>query len=302
MRRPSCFVIVFFLSFSSRVKALIISHPRSKSEFAPAESSANEVVSQIIPLSLRIRSTREEDIPRICDLLASSEICREKSDLFGVSIAKMRLSASFHSLLTQRFQAWQKGRSVMSEVAKLCQDLEVEDYDRVNTLEANKLRMIWDNDSFRCYLQKAALLSNEPHLWKDHNFYLCPSDTSLFQHMMVTAEDKRSGSIVGFCEVAMLLPPFGSDLTHAVPTIGNLIISRQYRRKGIASRLLATATAYVAQFWNQSLSDEIGLYVASNNKSAISLYQKHGFQLRHPVDSCQEKWYFTKNIHDMVHQ
>jgi ribosomal protein S18 acetylase RimI-like enzyme len=291
------FLLIIVLGTFSQATALVISFPRAISELIPADLSSNDIDRKMIPLSLRIRSTREEDIPKISALLATAGMENEESNSFAASINKMRLSASFQSLLSPRFQALQKGREVISQVSKYCLDLAGKNNDFEKISAANRLRLIWEHDSFRSYLQKASLLSNEPHIWKDHNFYLCPSDPSQLQHMMVTAEDRTSGSIVGFCEVAMLLPPHAKDVTDAVPTIVNLVISRQYRRRGVANRLLATTMLHVARFWNQSSSDEIALYVASDNESAISLYKKNGFQPRHPWTSSSDHSYFTKTVH-----
>lgn len=228
---------------------------------------AGDDVTVRVPVSVRIRSTREEDIGQISSLLASAaaDSANDGPFNFGASIAKIKRSASFHSLLLHRYQTMREGYIALSKVNKLCLDKQVSDADR--------LRLIWDHDAFRSKIQKAATMSNEPHLWKEHNFSLCPQDPSQLQHIMLTAEDSLSGSVVGFCEVAMMSSP--EDETSCKPTIANLATCLQYRRRGIASNLLTTVVRYVKQQWDSS--DEIALYVSKDNENAISLYTKHGF-------------------------
>merc|ERR1712232_995503 len=126
--------------------------------------------------------------------------------------------------------------------------------------------MIWDQESlFRSLIQKAAKQSKEPHAWKDHNFALCPPDFTHFQHKMITAEDTYSRSILGFCEVFMLLTPTG-DCCDINPTVANLVISPHYRRRGIGSNLLESAKRYVNQNWR---TQKVALYVKRWNVQAI---------------------------------
>ena len=233
------------------------------------------------PVSVRIRSTREEDIEQIASLLASAGSDNSNNGMFnwGASIAHMRRVASFQSLLLLRCQTIREGNKAFSKVTKDCQDVQVSDSDR--------LRLIWEHDGFRTKLQKAATMSAEPHLWKEHNFYVCPQDTCQLQHILLTAEDVSSGTVVGFCEVAMMSAPHGED--SRAPTIANLATSSQYRRRGIAGDLLASATRYVKQHWD--LSHEIALYVSNDNDAAVSLYSKHGFERHGAMDD--DKLYMT---------
>ena len=247
--------------------------------------SRSSSTTTVQPIAVRIRATREEDIGPVSDLLASTTTTTSGMEHrngifnFGVSmVTHMKRSTSFHSLLLQRFQTIEEGKRALSKVSQKCVDAQVSDADR--------LRLIWNQDAFRNKLQKAAAMSNEPHLWKEHNFSLCPQGASQLQHIMLTAEDTLSGSIVGFCEVAMMSSPDHHDTsdttpvpTIGIPTIANLATSPQYRRRGIASSLLTSATRYVQQCWETS-SNEIALYVSKDNERAVSLYTKYGFEER----------------------
>jgi ribosomal protein S18 acetylase RimI-like enzyme len=257
---------LFFVLCTLQSYALIVSSPRTFMDvFKPAITDAD--VSVHVPVSVRIRSTRMEDIEQISSLLASAAAdgTNDGQFNFAASIAKMKRSASFHSLLLHRYQTMREGYIALSKVNNLCLGKQVS--------EADRMRLIWDHDSFRSKVQKAATMSNEPHAWKEHNFSLCPQDPSQLQHIMLTAEDSLSGSVLGFCEVAMMSSP--EDETSCKPTIANLATCLQYRRRGIASNLLSTVVRYVKQQWDSS--DEIALYVSKDNENAISLYKKHGF-------------------------
>lgn len=245
--------------------------------------SSHGIATSVRPIAVRIRATREEDIGPISDLLATTTTTSETEHRkgifnFGVSmVTQMKRSTSFQSLLLHRFQAIEEGKKALSKVAQQCIDAQVSDADR--------LRLIWNHDAFRSKLQKAATMSNEPHMWKEHNFSLCPQGASQLQHIMLTAEDTLSGTIVGFCEVAMMSSPDHHDTSNplksamGIPTIANLATSPQYRRRGIASSLLASATRYVQRNWETS-SNEVALYVSKDNDRAVSLYKKYGFQER----------------------
>jgi ribosomal protein S18 acetylase RimI-like enzyme len=260
--------------------------------------SSNGVATNVRPIAVRIRATREEDIGPVSELLATAitptPVTEQRNGIFnfGVSmVTQMKRSTSFHSLLLHRFQAIEEGKRALSIVAHQCIDTQVSDTDR--------LRLIWNHDAFRSKLQKAAAMSNEPHLWKEHNFSLCPQGASQLQHIMLTAEDTLSGSIVGFCEVAMMSSPEHPDTSNplesaiGIPTIANLATSPQYRRRGIATSLLASATRYVQRNWETS-SDEVALYVSKDNGRAVSLYKKHGFHERYGALD-EDKLYMIMN-------
>eukprot|EP00537_Pseudo-nitzschia_pungens_P018436 CAMPEP_0172407640 /NCGR_PEP_ID=MMETSP1061-20121228/75216_1 /TAXON_ID=37318 /ORGANISM="Pseudo-nitzschia pungens, Strain cf. pungens" /LENGTH=148 /DNA_ID=CAMNT_0013143721 /DNA_START=42 /DNA_END=484 /DNA_ORIENTATION=+ len=129
--------------------------------------------------------------------------------------------------------------------------------------EADKLRLLWSNDAFRNSMEKAASLSNEPHIWKDHIFHCAPPSFDWLFHKMFTAENAFTGEIIGFCEIAMLSKPSeeksftvssasaGSlfldeecslgDEESGLPTFLNVVTSMKYRRRGVASTIVDAA-------------------------------------------------------------
>jgi GNAT superfamily N-acetyltransferase len=61
------------------------------------------------------------------------------------------------------------------------------------------------------------------------------------------------------------------------PAITNLAVSEDYRRRGIATRLLQTAARFARQEWK---AQEFGLYVEKANSAAIALYQRNGYTIK----------------------
>ena len=152
---------------------------------------------------------------------------------------------------------------------------------------------LWKIGNFRSKVRTAAKHSQENNAWKVHNFELTPS-VELFNHVMLSVVHTLSGDVVGFCEVAWLPCPEQPNLTrettqHYAPAIVNLVTSSTYRRKGIASRLLKFASKYTATQWKRPSCDNdstrLGLFVQSENESALRLYRNEGFS----QISCSEK-------------
>lgn len=256
-------------------RSLILTSPRDVLTALNQPSALGVDYSAKIASAVKIRSTHEDDIDEISAILAAEAFVPSGSSWMG-SINHLRRVASFQSLLSQRHQVMKEGHKALSRV--------LQDYEGVS--DADQLRLVWNHDAFRSRLRRAAAVSTEPHLWKEHNFALCPTDISHLQHLMVTAK-AEDGTIVGFCEVAMLEAPDGSSYS---PTIANLVINEDYRRQGIGQSLLESVTRYVQQNWN---AEELALYVAKDNEGAVSLYQKAGFQWQRDDE---DKWYMTKQL------
>jgi ribosomal protein S18 acetylase RimI-like enzyme len=213
---------------------------------------------------LKIRSSTENDVPEISHILAMSLLGVEETSSniafnFKKQMELLRTKAGVDSLLRSRIQTMESAKEIECPILDLKE-------------ETDQLRYLWSHPKFVKKMEHSALLSKEPHLWKHHNFACAPESSCWLQHKMITAFDKSSEKIVGFCEVAMLSRPCGTDFA---PTVMNLATSAEYRRQGIATNIIESACRYVRQEWN---CDELSLYVDIENKAAISLYQHIGFE------------------------
>mmetsp|Transcript_17009 Transcript_17009/g.41229 ORF Transcript_17009/g.41229 Transcript_17009/m.41229 type:complete len:313 (-) Transcript_17009:114-1052(-) len=198
--------------------------------------------------------------------------------------------------------------------------------------ENDQLQVMWSHEPFRRKVEKAARLSSESHIWQKHNFACAPSTIDWLYHKMITAENTATGEVVGFCEVVMLPVPevhedgdasaSASASDQPIPTIANMITSPEYRRRGIGSRLMTSATRFVK---DKSLSTssrtpshknrfndavdtpkamacgtqddsfpglELSLFVEHDNEPAIAMYESLGFTKIRRVQKGQ--WYMSK--------
>lgn len=233
--------------------------------------------------SLRIRSTIESDIPEISDILASSLADSARSTggfNFKAQIELLKTKAGVDSLLRSRVKAIESANDIECPI-----ELDEADY----------LRFLWSHEKFRKRVERSALLSSEQHIWADHNFACAPLSSCWLQHKMMTAVDSSSGAVIGFCEVAMLSRPSESDdESDYAPTIMNLVTSPKYRRQGIATRLMQSASRFVRREWNFG---ELSLYVEAKNEAAIALYQNMGYGQLHEVErNSSFQLYMAKNF------
>jgi ribosomal protein S18 acetylase RimI-like enzyme len=283
-------------------------------------SSAGTKIERL-DLDLRIRATTEGDIMQVANMLTHALL---EEDGVGVGAAdgkhnKQQLLSPLQSmkfrnirsgvapLLQSRMNAIKIGRKILHE------------YFGKGTLEnmeeADQLRLLWSNDNFRKSVEKAASLSNEPHIWNEHNFACAPQSFNWLFHKMITAENAYTGEIIGFCEIAMLSQPSDGDSSESntygrgssffdeecslleeepgVPTIVNLVTSANYRRRGVGSTVMNSAMNYLQK--SSSTFNEIALYVEEENDSAIKMYERLGFLKDQRVES-KKHWYMTRQI------
>jgi ribosomal protein S18 acetylase RimI-like enzyme len=148
-------------------------------------------------------------------------------------------------------------------------------------------------------LNNAVRRTGEDHVWRRHNLQLPPEDLSWLRHLQLTAFSPIDGSVVGFCEVAVLWNPVSEVYS---PAIANLATSPSWRRQGVATRLVRTAARFVSMYWNtgvasSSSSFTLGLFVEKENAGALALYEKLGFQTTVACDGGDlsgEMWYMNK--------
>lgn len=218
---------------TQQVQSLIVGVPGFGDKFSPVSVKENSAVQRC---KLRIRTTRMSDISDVSDILATSlldPLCEFDRGLnFKFKMELLKTKAAVEKMVTSRVNAIGTGLSI----DKNCP---------LQLSATDKLRFLWSNDGFRNKMEKAVGVSTEPYIWNYHNFACAPENPCWLQHKMFTAENSDNGEIVGFCEIAMLSQPIeraGGDeeqcSVEVSPTIINLAISPNHRRRGIASRLM----------------------------------------------------------------
>lgn len=250
------------------------------------------------------------DIPHIAEMLASA-VVRDRADVGVTGAWRHRMNqlfakADIESLLRGRLYAIEEGESSWKRICELYAD----------ETEENRVKVFWStNERFRVLVEKASSNTGEDNLWKRHNFYLTPGDVNWFNHLQLTAVDVTTGTVAGFCEVAMLSNP-AKDGTCSVttatvdsddgddaeedrsfsPGITNLVTAQAYRRQGIASGLLQLTERYVRRYWK---GEYINLYVEKTNDAAMSLYSSLGYTSTVTCDGGDmlgEMWYMVKDL------
>ena len=248
------------------------------------------------PVQLRIRTTQESDIPAVASFLSTAIVgvhsASSRSDdasdgqpwnKWKTKMDHLWAQSDIEALLRGRCHTITEGKAQYRRVLDKLQN-----HDDVLDEEL-RLKLWWDSSRrFQSLLQKASTATGEANAWQQHNFALSPPHRSWLQHVQMTAEDTNTGLIVGFCEVAMLSNPLvttdgGSSATTYTfaPAITNLATAVDYRRQGIATRLLQSAHKYVQLHWQQqphSTTSTLGLFVEQDNHAAIRLYEKMGYQ------------------------
>ena len=102
--------------------------------------------------------------------------------------------------------------------------------------------------------------------------------------------DDEQELLVGTVEIAIRSQLyFAKKNNKSYPYISNLAIHSEYRRQGIANKLLKQCEQTALEW---GLSD-ICLHVLENNYPAQQLYQKNGYQLAQ-IDSTMISWLFNR--------
>ena len=317
LRCSVAYVLVVCYVFAVTCTALVVTAPTldGKTITTTRENARTKTKVEHMDLKLRIRSTTESDIREIANMLTQALLEEETSKpqpskqyfQSPINFGFMKVRAGVAPLVESRMNAINVGKKVLNDhmARGHLQDLPL----------ADQLRLLWSNDSFRNSIEKAASLSNEPHIWKEHNFVCAPQSFDWLFHKMITAENALTGEIIGFCEIAMLSQPSDGDSSYSnnagagssffneecvlegnqpgIPTIVNLVTSTKYRRRGVGSAVMKSAMNYLEKSsskWNQ-----MGLYVEEDNHAAIRVYERLGFQKQERVESKQQ-WYMVRKM------
>jgi len=270
--------------------------------------------------SIIIRKSIETDLAQISDMLADECIGGAGDNNWFGNIKKLKARSSFQTQILHRLQATEAAIAVRSNLeycnlASTANDRDI-------------CRLLWTEESFRSKLEKAteSALKYEgtDTLWEKHNFNLQPSDPMMINHIMMTAVDINcsqemkncnDGRVAGFCEIAMLPIPSTENERRYSPCVANLVVSQNYRRKGIATRLLRNAERFVKLYWSETIlcnllydededEDEddlrikgvLGLYVDEGNEMATTLYLKEKFKISKHSSSLVGKHFLEKDI------
>jgi ribosomal protein S18 acetylase RimI-like enzyme len=200
---------------------------------------------------------------------------------FKQRVDQLWYKQDIQSLLQVRLQALETGRDQYKRVCRL-------QVDKPLTM-SDQLVVMWDNDRLRDLVSRASQQTGEPNVWVLHNFALAPLDISWLYHLQLSAVDDK-GVVIGFCEVALLENPLietndsakGDNITERfAPAITNLAVAADWRRRGVASRLLRMARRYAQIYWK---TRAMGLYVEKTNEAAMVLYEREGYVAKTTCD------------------
>jgi ribosomal protein S18 acetylase RimI-like enzyme len=239
----------------------------------------------------RLRRTNYSDLDAICGMLATESV---GSNHF---LHRLRAKSSFYEQLSHRLRAIEEGRRSVDTLKQL--------EDECSRADNYVLNLLSVNNKFKTIMQKAVSSARESNAW-ERFLYQSTTATGLLHHVMITIEERISGDIVGFCEIGYLqqirgasseeerinVPDISSEIiadktnfscdnirTYA-PAILNLVVSSSHRRLGLASRLVDFAQKYTrTHLCQQNSNVKLGLYVHTDNRSAVHLYTKKGFQV-----------------------
>ncbi|MBD2020332.1 GNAT family N-acetyltransferase [Leptolyngbya sp. FACHB-36] len=151
----------------------------------------------------------------------------------------------------------------------------------------------YSNTGICCWLQPLLRLG----MYEDMRQRLQKLSTSHQIILVAIAEsnrDARQSQIVGTVEIDLLPVPVLPFLESHSPYVSNLAVKREYRRQGIAQRLLAACEQIAIEQGFQNLY----LHVQDKNDVAKQLYTKVGYSTHKPTYSWQDwqPWRFGKML------
>jgi ribosomal protein S18 acetylase RimI-like enzyme len=95
--------------------------------------------------------------------------------------------------------------------------------------------------------------------------------------LLVCYNGNKSNEIMGCAgiEVSKIQTPNGKSQPNLAPLMSNLAVGKQFRRKGVAEKLVIAAEELAKKQWGY---DECFLYVEKRNTPALKLYKKLGYK------------------------
>ena len=310
------FIVVCYL-FAVTCAALVVTVPTldGKGTATTKKRASAKTKIERMDLKLRIRSMNEGDIQDVSNMLTQALLEEDAA-------RPERSKPKFQAPMNFRFRQLRSGVAPLVQsrmdsirIGKKILNDHLARGSLQNLPEADQLRLLWSNDNFRNSVEKAASFSNEPHIWKGHNYVCAPQSFDWLFHKMITVENALTGEIIGFCEIAMLSQPSDEDSSYSnipesapsffdeecslmddvpgIPTIMNLVTLAEYRRLGVGSAVMKSAMNYLQK--SSSHWDEVALYVEEDNDTAIRMYEKLGFHKLRRVNS-KKQWYMVREI------
>ncbi|WP_242040197.1 GNAT family N-acetyltransferase [Anabaena subtropica] len=129
---------------------------------------------------------------------------------------------------------------------------------------------------------KHRLLSPAPH-------HLCL--------VVVETTDNGIDKLVGTVEIGVRFSDYWTQIGKSFPYLSNLAVHPQYRRHGVASKLLISCEQ-VSREWG---FQDLYLHVLENNYQARQLYFKLGYRV-HKVDSHWNSFFFRRSQQILLHK
>lgn len=129
---------------------------------------------------------------------------------------------------------------------------------------------------------KHRLLSPAPH-------HLCL--------VAVETTDNGIDQLVGTVEIGVRFSDYWTQTGKSFPYLSNLAVHPQYRRHGVASKLLISCEQVSGEWGFQDLY----LHVLENNCQARQLYFKLGYRV-HKVDSHWHSFFFRRSQQILLHK
>ena len=155
----------------------------------------------------------------------------------------------------------------------------------------------------------AAILTESFHPQEGINFCLYPlfrigiyedlrtklrSNSPHYSCLVAIASDPANSivayrPIIGTVEIGLKTPSMGPNLSSRCLYLSNLAVSPDYRRKGVAVKLLYRCEE-IALEWG---FNDLYLHVLENNESAKRLYFDRGYRLKY-IEPAWMSWFFWR--------